>query len=393
MILKLRLIFVIFIIFLLSNNLLGQDVTHLKNSIEDVTDIFEKENIPLQLKMRIMNSHSAIGKSYNWTKSSPKKQGLDPKLLKKAFIEAKNSSYINSLIIVKNGFLIKEEYFNSGNKTVLDLTYSVTKSITSALIGIAIDKGYIKSIDQKILDFFPEYNVPDLDPRIKDISIKHILTMQAGFDNEKNITQKMASAPNMINAIINSELQFDPVTDFLYSTHGSHILSGIITKVSKMSTEDFALKYLFNPIGIESIIWSKDQNGINIGGAGTLLTPRDMARFGYIYLQNGYLNEQQIIPAKWIAESTLNYRNYTDTWEEITNLGYSYQWWTGQMDEYSIYFASGYGGQWILIIPNLDMVIVTTMNAYSEKNWEQMTSFISLVYNNIIPGIRKTLSK
>ena len=391
MILRLQLNFIIFITFLCSNNLLGQNGLTTENSVINSIEIFEQEDIPIQLKMRIMNSHSAIGKSYNWKKSSPKKQGLDSKILKRAFTEAKNSAYINSLIIIKNGYLVKEEYYNNGNKNVLDLTFSVTKSITSALIGIAIDKGYIKSIDQKIIEFFPEYNTPDLDQRIQTITIKHILTMQAGFDNENNIAKKMGSANNMIEAIINSDLQFDPGTDFLYSTHGSHILSGLITKVSKMSTEDFALKYLFNPIGIKSVVWPKDQNDINIGGAGILLTPRDMARFGYLYLQNGYLNQQQLIPDKWIAKSTLNYRDYTNSWEEITNLGYSYQWWTGHMDEYSIFFASGYGGQWILVIPDIDMVIVTTMNANSEKNWEQMTSFISLVYNNIIPSVKTEL--
>lgn len=374
-----------------SNIIFGQSDSNIENVVQNVTDIFEQEDIPMQLKMRIINANSAIGKSYKWEKSSSKKQGLDPKILNRAFTEAKNSGYINSIIVIKNGYLVKEEYYNGGNKDVLDLTFSVTKSITSALIGIAIDKGYIKSIDQKIIDFFPEYNTVDLDKRIQTITIKHILTMQAGFDNENNISEKMKSAKNMIEAILNSSLQFDPGTDFLYSTYGSHILSGIITKASNMSTEDFALKYLFNPIGIKSVLWPKDQNGINIGGAGVLLTPRDMARFGYLYLQKGYLNEQQLIPSDWIAESIINYRDYDDSWEEITNLGYSYQWWTGQMDKYPIYFASGYGGQWILVIPSLNIVIVTTMNANSEKDWKQMTSFIPLVYNYIIPSVKTEL--
>ena len=302
-------------ILLSQNNLSGGE------SFYWVTESLENENLPLPLKIRIANLESAIGKSYNWEKSSPKKQGLDTKILKSAYNEVKSKPYINSLVIIKNGYLVKEEYFNGGDRNTLDLTYSVTKSIISALIGIAIDKGYIKGLDQKIMDFYPEYNTPNLDSRKKDITIRHILTMQAGFDHENNISKKMISAPNMIKAIINSELKFDPGTDYLYSTSGSHLLSGIITKATQMSTKDFAIKYLFKPLDIKSVIWTTDQNGIYTGGAGLFLTPRDMARFGYLYLQKGQLNEQQIISAEWIKISTQNHRSYTETWNEMTNLG------------------------------------------------------------------------
>jgi len=119
---------------------------------------------------------------------------------------------------------------------------------------------------------------------------------------------------------------------------------------------------------------------------GLYLAARDMARFGYLYMENGYLN-QQIVPSEWVEFSVQNYRDYTEPWEEMEDVGYGFQWWTGRFDEYPIYFASGFGGQWILNVPDLNMIIVATMNAFTENNWQQMASLIPIIYNNILPAV------
>lgn len=267
------------------------------------------------------------------------------------------------------------------------MIFSATKSFTSALIGIAIQEGYIDSLDQRMIDFYPEYDNHDLDPRKKNITIRHLLTMQSGFDQESNIGLEVGLAPNMIAAIIGSELRFDPGTDFLYSTHGSHILSGIITKATGMSALEYAIKKLFTPMGVQTMYWSHDQNGITYGGSGLYLTPRDMARFGHLFIEKGYLDTQQIIPADWIALSVRNHRNYREPWKEMNDVGYGFQWWTGRFDQYPLYFASGYGGQCIINIPDLNMIIVATMDASTEIGYQHMESLIPIIYNHILPSV------
>ncbi len=326
---------------------------------------------------------------FDWKTSTPEEQGLDSELLSHAFKKIGKKPGYYSFLIIRNGYLVAEEYYNRGSKYVMDPVFSVTKSYISAVIGIAIDKGYIESIDSKLLDFFPEYIDEDTDPRKFEITIGHLLTMTAGFDHENNIGSELNKTENMIASIIASDLRFNPKTDFLYSTHGAHLLSGIINKVTGMSTREFTLRELFNPMGCESVKWIKDQNGIDFGGAGMFLTPRDMARFGYLYLKNGILDGKQIVPINWIKQSVTNHRHYLKSWNEMYDVGYGYLWWTGTLNEYPLYFASGYGGQWILIIPDLDMVIVSTMNALTELHGKQMEFFITIVNNYILPAVNK----
>jgi CubicO group peptidase (beta-lactamase class C family) len=327
-----------------------------------------------------------IGESYNWPTSSPAEQGMDWNILKGAFDEVKQKSYMYSLLVVRNGYLVAEGYYNGRDKNTMDMIFSATKSFVSALIGIAIQEGYIDSLDQKMMDFFPEYDTPDLDPRKREITIRHLLTMQSGFDQETNLSG-VDTAPNMIAAIIASELRFDPGTDFLYSTHGSHILSGILTKATGMSTLAYAFQKLFTPLGIRSMYWSADQNGVTFGGSGLYLTPRDMARFGYLYLKEGFVDQQQIVPADWIVTSVQNYRSYREPWKEMDDVGYGFLWWTGRFGSYPVYFASGFGGQWILNVPDLDLIVVATMNAFMEVDWQNMESLIPIIHNYILPAV------
>lgn len=327
--------------------------------------------------------------SYDWKVSSPEKQGLNSDMIARAVEKVSEKAYYKSFLIIRNGYLVLEKYHSDNNKYTMDLVYSVTKSYVSALIGIAIHQGYIESVNSKVLDFFPHYFNNNIDARKLDITVGHLLTMSSGFDQEENLNKKANNARNMIESIIASDLQFDPGTDFLYSTHSTHLLSGIIHKVTGKTTLQYLYSELLKPAGIKSIIWTKDQNGIYFGGAGMFLAPRDMARFGYLYLNGGRLEGKQIIPEEWINQSVINHRQYTEEWNEMKEVGYGYLWWTGKLKGYPVYFASGFGGQWILVIPDLDMIIVSTMFAFTEKKWEQMASLITVVNDYIIPAVNK----
>jgi CubicO group peptidase (beta-lactamase class C family) len=322
-----------------------------------------------------------------WEVSPPEKEGMNPKILNKAFKKARILGFYYSLLVVRNGKIVSEEYYNGRDMYAMDPLYSLTKSITSALVGIAIDRGFIKDVNQKLAIYFPDLLQSDQDSSKKQITIKQLLTMQSGFDSEKNIRKEIDFSPNYLQAILSSKLRFTPGTKFLYSTHGSHILSGIITRATKQSMYDFAMEVLLNPIGIEYVAWIHDQNDLTLGGAGLFMTPRDMARLGTLYIEKGRVGNRQIVSEKWVQESTTNQRGFTTSWKEMTDIGYGYQWWTGKMSEYEIYFASGLGGQCILNIPELNMVVVSTMDAYTQYGKKHMETLINLLDRYIIPSV------
>jgi len=327
------------------------------------------------------------GDSFDWPVSTPAAQGLREDLLERAAHEVCTTNFVYSLLVARNGVLVSETYLNGVEADSLASTYSATKSFVSALVGIALQEGHIDSLDQRVLDFFPNYDVEEID-RKEDITIRHLLAMQSGFDEESNIGLYLNLTPNMVAAIFGTELRFDPGTNFLYSTHGSHILSAILSRTTGTFTDRYAEEKLFRPLGITSFTWSTDQNGIPFGGAGLSLSARDMARFGQLYLQHGAMEERQIVPAEWVALSTQNCRAYTESWEEMTDVGYGFQWWTGKVREHALYFASGFGGQWIVVIPDLEMVVVSMMNADLEtEGWLNMEFLIELLDRFILPAV------
>lgn len=327
--------------------------------------------------------------SYEWQLSSPEQQGLDSSILVKAFEEAEKMGFVNSLVVVRNGYLVAEEYYHSFNKNSMTLVFSVTKSLVSALVGIALEENTIDSLDQKALDFFPEYVNQNMDPRKHDITIRHLLTMKAGFDADQNVAHLLANSYNMIEAIIGLPILFQPGEGFCYTSYGVHLLSGIITKKTGTSTLEFAKRTLLRPLGIDTFAWETDQNGISFGGGGMYLTPRDMARFGYLYLQKGLLDGKQIIPTEWIEESVRDYLGENYTWCGIEEVGYGYLWWTGRMSTHRIYFASGVAGQFIINIPDLNMVVVTTADAENANAEGQPNAIIELILDYILPAVRE----
>jgi len=325
--------------------------------------------------------------SFQWDESNPDQQGLDPDILERGLQIAQETSFLNSIVVIKNGYLVAERYFNGHDKNMADLIYSATKSYISVLIGIALEKNILDSLDQKMLSFFPKYVHPNMDPRKHDVTIRHLLTMKAGFDTDTNLWEQVRESHNLIESVISSPLISNPGENFCYSSYAVHILSGIITKAAGMNTLEFAKKHLFKPLGIDAIAWESDQNGFIMGGGGLYSTPRDMARFGYLLLRNGRLEENQIIPSMWIQESVRDRLGISEHWGEMENLGYGYLWWTGKLNGYSLYFASGFGGQFIINIPDLNMVIVTTTAALSENASTQYEPIIQVISKYILGAV------
>ena len=328
--------------------------------------------------------------SNDWEVSTPQQQDFNSEALSNAFNVITQQDYINSVTIVRNGFLVADKYFNGYDQNDIYNYKGASINIISALIGIALENKIIDSLDQKIMEFFPEYNRLDLDPKIFDVTIKHLLTMKAGFDSERNNYSQIYYSDNWIGSTISLPLLSDPGADFRFNIFCAHLLSGIITKASGMSTLDYAKKYLFEPLNISVQYWERDPQNNYFGGNNMYLKPSDMAKLGLLYLNNGMFEEKRIIPVDWIEKSTTNYTSFDNlSWDGIHGINFGYMLWTGTMNHYNLIFTIGYGGQYVFLFPNLDLIIIITANPDvngGHADWQELT-IINIVANYILPSV------
>ncbi|MEO8167692.1 MAG: serine hydrolase [bacterium] len=302
---------------------------------------------------------------FEWPTSTFQAQGINADSIGLALQELRAKPYVESFVLVRNGFLVKEEYYTLAQKYTGASVASVSKSITSSLVGIALREGYLDSIGQKLVSFFPEYVTPNLDPRTRDISIEHLLTMRSGFnyvegDDHSNVFNQNT---NWMKEGIALPLHDTPGLTFNYASINAHLVSGLLTKASHMSTMDLAERFLFGPLGITILSWPKDPQGYYFAGSGMMFYPRDMARFGYLFVNNGLLDGRTILPAAWVQSSTQPHDDQTRTWGMFRNVKYGYFWWAAQWNTDSVFLAVGYGGQFIIGVPRMNLVIVITSNA------------------------------
>jgi CubicO group peptidase (beta-lactamase class C family) len=267
------------------------------------------------------------------------------------------------LLIIRNGYLITEAYFYPYPKDFKHVINSCTKSVTSALVGIALREGCIKSLDEKVLPYFSDRKIKAVDTRKEALTVRHLLTMSTGLDWVENGAYgsatdswtQMWGSENQIQYILDRPMRSDPGKDFYYCTGASHLLSGVLQKVTGKTAFEYGQQKLFEPLGIKDIYWGADGEGVNVGGAQIYMTSADMAKFGYLYLKHGKWGSQQVVPESWIREST---QKQMDTPYGLAGrYGYGYQWW---MNSFGGYSARGYGGQYIFVIPKFEMVVVFT---------------------------------
>lgn len=267
-----------------------------------------------------------------------------------AFENILKKEKVDSVIVQKNNRVIFEYYRNNKMKEKQHKIYSVTKSILSALIGIAIDKGYIENVHAPISQYFPEFNKD----KEKKITIEHLLTMTSGLHWPGN--NRMIPSKNWVHFVLDQEMDKPPGKEMVYSCGSSHLLSAILQKTTGLYTEEFARKQLFSPLGIVDYKWNRDGHGIAIGGFGLTMKSSDMLKIGTLYLNEGRWKSKQIVPLDWTKESTSMKVKVDDTFS------YAYHWWNKQLDhqEGRIYYASGYEGQYIIIAPEEQLVAVLT---------------------------------
>jgi CubicO group peptidase (beta-lactamase class C family) len=300
-----------------------------------------------------------------WSVSSLQAQDMDSIVTNNIYINAEKLDNLYSLLIVKNGYLIAEKYYNGITVNDAVRTASVTKSITSALTGIAIRENLITGTDQKFKDFFPEVNWESSDPRKSEITIGHILQMRSGYPWEEfdGYLETLFNASNWIPFLTQFPLIHDPGTQFGYSNFTAHIMGIIIARSADQSLLSFAGNYLFNDMGISIASWPRDAYGYYYGSGDISMTSRSLAKFGQLYLDNGVWNGHQFIPSEWVNSSLQIYSSSTYGREILTHihsLKYGYLWWAGTSGSHQVWFAWGHGGQMIAIIHDLNMVVVAT---------------------------------
>jgi len=328
---------------------------------------------------KLRSSNSEYWPIANWRTTSPESQGMNLQKLNEmeAFINEMNiRGYIDSLLIVKNGYLVYESYpsnFYEMNET--HHIYSCTKAFTSALIGVAIEESYIVGTDDYVLNYFPNRTFNNLDSRKQALTIEHLLTMTSGLDWTDQINYyAMAGTSDWVQYILDRPMVDQPGSVWNYNTGCSHLLSAILDQQTPNGTFNYAKTHIFGPLNITNYTWNNDSQGIPNGGTLLYLTPRDMAKFGFLYLNNGYWNNSQLIPSNWIARSRTLYKELE--FDQGNGIGYGYQWWI--YNWVNAYTARGSYEQYIVIIPDLNVVVVSTGNTDFH--------FIRLLVDYILPS-------
>jgi CubicO group peptidase (beta-lactamase class C family) len=306
-----------------------------------------------------------------------------------AYSSAAQIPNLKSLVVFKDNGILREEYFGVTDTNATYDVRSVTKTVMATLIGIAIDKGYIPSENQTI-GAYRQYYAGAIDSVKANIKISDLLSMSSGLSGNElgNPAEYDAwfNSPNQISYTLNTPMATLPGKVFNYNSGVAHLTSAILTMATGMSTYQFAKQYLFQPLGIADHPWQTDKQGFYNGAAGLNLTPHDMIKIGQLYLNKGIYNGTQIVSKGWIDKAS----SFKITSNNAQPFGpsYGYFWWIGNIHGHDYFFANGYGGQFIVVVPEINLVVSATNiwsgipTATANQQWN---STLNIIMNKIIP--------
>ena len=322
----------------------------------------------------------------DWSTSTSEEQGIDSEqfIALLDYIEREQIP-LHSLLIVRNGYLVLDAYVYPFQTGMKHQTYSVTKSFNVALLGIAIEEGYIEGVDQRLVDVFSDRTIANLDEQKQAITLRHVLTMSAGLGCQDETgsdwsgLNRMVTSANWSQFMLDLPMAYKPGTQWTYCDGLANLLAAAIQEQTGISPLEYGRERLFSPLGISDIEWDADPQGVNFGGDGLQLTPHDMAKFGYLFLNRGVWDGEQIVPADWVDFTTCADPTTCPFFNMFGTLGYGHQWWTESAGGY--YMALGLGGQFIFVVPDLNMVIVTTAGALNGDG------LMNLIYGLVNPMI------
>lgn len=317
-----------------------------------------------------------------WHTSTAEEQGFDSsKVAEGLQAMRENGINIHSLTVIRNDQMILDAYFYPYDGSTYHEIASVTKSVLATLIGIAADQGKL-NLDDKMLSFFPDRTIANRGFRKNRITVRQLAGMTSGLDcvsaNDEQTLAEMGAAPDWVQFTLDLKVTHIPGTYFEYCSPGMHVLSAILQEATGMTTAEFARVNLFEPLGITDFLWESDPQGYSDGWAGLYLHPRDLAKIGYFMLHHGQWDGKQIVSSEWVTEAT--------TFHKKTGRGddYGYGWWVPPPTQFVEFAAEGRGGQYIRVLPQLNMIIVTTGGGFE---WTDITQFLVPAMVNIAEPI------
>ncbi len=324
-----------------------------------------------------------------WHTASLIDHGIDPAPINEMIerISAGDYTGISSVLLVHEGNLVLEEYFGEFNRDSLHSMRSASKTITSALVGIAIDQGFIKNVDEPLLAYFPEYEgkIENWDELKRNITLAHVLTMTSGIKGNEDA---MYPTDDWIKFYFDQPLATTPGEKFSYATSGIVALGSVITRASDLRIPAFTDRYLFGPLGITDYKWpitnSRGNQGLAMTGGGLNLRPRDMAKFGQLYLNNGVWNGERLITESWIRASTTKHATSNHHGEDF---GYLWRMIDRSVEDHKVRSleAWGNGGQFIMVFPSLNLVAVFTGENYGL--FPEMEQPFEMIERYVLPAI------
>jgi CubicO group peptidase (beta-lactamase class C family) len=326
----------------------------------------------------------------DWQVSTAAAEGLNSTLLDQAFQAGRAENGLYAVLVAKGGLLVGEAYYS--NKSASDLLHlrSVTKTLTSTLIGIAIAERKIQSIDQPISDFLRE-DYGNLLNNKADITIRHLLTMSSGISWDESTLSgytNWETSADPTRYVLELNLLNTPGLQYNYNSGASHLLSVILTKATGMSTESYAQSKVFAPLGISRWLWPKLRDGFHNGAAGLQLTARDLTKLAVLWQQQGRWRQQQIIPASYMLTAAESQRNLRAAVGGLNLTGYGFLWWLGADNTgRALQLAWGYGGQFALTLPAQDVTVLVMGNNNPSNLRDQERRLMELVVQKILPAI------
>jgi len=318
----------------------------------------------------------------------PEVLGLDAGRLDNFLDELEAVDGARSVVVVHRERVVAEDYW-WGSSISMHHVRSVTKSITSMLVGIAIERGFIDSIDVRMVDFLPTDLRPSGGAK-DDILVRHLLTHTSGFlwDENAEIVGWISSS-NPLSYILNRPLVDTPGTDFNYSTAATHVLSAVLEEAVGVDIEVFAESYLFAPLGISSWQWERDPQGYPFAGHGVELRTEDMAKLGVLFLNHGRWGDEQVVPADWVRQATATHFRGNSSWGPVDRVSYGLLWWLASADDINLYMALGWGGQFVVCVPALDLVVATSARWQVNANQAdaQERAILEVIVEELLPLI------
>jgi CubicO group peptidase (beta-lactamase class C family) len=320
----------------------------------------------------VVATEEAAWPAEEWELSTPEEQGMDSARLEEVgdYVEKPGGG---AVVVIRHGKLVWEDYWGGWDENRTDISFSMAKSFTSALVGIAIAEGKIESIDQSAADFVEEWRGTEKEK----ITLRHLLTLtsglewQEGYSGLNDVTQ-MAASEDQAAYVIDRPLAVEPGTRILYSTGDPEVFSRILLVATGMEPEDYAREKIFGVIGMSKATWLKDAEGHTTTYCCIFTTAREFARFGYLHLRGGRWEDRQVVPAAWVEEST---RAQEELYPEH---GYGFLWHVPTFPDVpgSVFDAEGIQTKYIFVVPDLDIVAVRLGAA--DGNWDSNT-FLGLI--------------